>query len=213
MSDFERGNYGSTSAVLRTELFSDAVFAIALTLLAVDLTVTGDVPGKLGQGLADRWAQYLAFLGSFLFIAVMWLNHHAAFQRLKAAPTTFLWANFGVLLGAVLLPFPTRLLAGAFEHGNLGDEQVAIVLYAGIAAATGLAWAMLWFVISRHPDMWSSPNDGPLWSEALRRSVQGALAYVVAGLIGLVTAPEVALAAFAVLPLWRRKTGRLLASS
>ena len=104
---------------------SDLAYHVTSHLSDQRVTVTGDVPGHLGQGLVDRWAQYLAFLGSFLFIAVMWLNHHAAFQRLKSAPTTFLWANFGVLLGAVLLPFPTRLLAGAFEHGNPGDEQVA----------------------------------------------------------------------------------------
>ncbi|MEI7560354.1 MAG: TMEM175 family protein [Actinomycetes bacterium] len=213
MSGFEHGNDGAASGVLRTELFSDAVFAIALTLLALDLTVTGYTPGKLGQGLEDRWAEYLAFLGSFLFIAVMWLNHHAAFQRLKSTPTTFLWANFGVLLGAVVLPFPTRVLAGAFEHGNRGDEQVALLLYAVIGTAIGLAWTFLWFVISRHPDIWSSPDDGPLWSEALRRSVPGALAYLLAGLLGLFTEPEVALAAFILLPLWRRRTGRRLAGS
>ena len=160
---------------LRTELFSDAVFAIALTLLALDLTVSGYDPGKLGDSLVARWPAYIAFLGSFLFIAVMWLNHHAAFQRVKATPQVFLWANFGVLLGAVVLPFPTRVLAEALQNPRGDDVAIAVLVYAGIATVIGFLRTIFWLVILRDPRVWSSPDDGPLWSAALRRSIPGAL--------------------------------------
>ena len=199
--------------LLRTELFSDAVLAIALTLLALDLSVSGYETGHLADSLGESWPSYVAFLGSFVFIAVMWLNHHAAFMQLRTTTAPFLWANFGVLLGAVVLPFPTRVLAEALQSSNRADERAAVALYAGIAALMGLSWTAFWFVIARNPKMWSNPDSAEVWQKALRRSVPGALGYVVAGLLGVLVAPEIALVFFIALPLWRRRTGALLARS
>lgn len=141
----------------------------------------------------------------------MWLNHHAAFMRLRTTTAPFLWANFGVLLGAVVLPFPTRVLAEALQSSNRADERAAVALYAGIATLMGLSWTAFWFVIARNPKMWSNPDSAGVWHKALRRSVPGAFGYVVAGLLGVFVAPEIALVFFIALPLWRRRTGTLLA--
>jgi uncharacterized membrane protein len=198
--------------LLRVEIFSDAVFAIALTLLALDLAVSDYRPGALGDRLLEQWPTYLAFLGSFLFIAVMWLNHHASFQRLKAAPGRFLWANFGVLLGASVLPFPTGVLAEALQASNPDDERTAIIFYAGTATLIGLTWVVYWLVIFLHPTIWASPDDGDLWRKTVRRSIPGTLGYLVAGLVGVLITPELALAGFVLLPLWRRRTGKVLST-
>ena len=88
-----------------------------------------------------------------------------------------------------------------------------MALYAGIAALMGLSWTAFWFVIARNPKMWSNPDSAEVWQKALRRSVPGALGYVVAGLLGVLVAPEIALVFFIALPLWRRRTGALLARS
>jgi hypothetical protein len=99
----------------RTEAFSDGVFAITITLLVLNLEVPEHPLGELLHALLSQWPSYVAFSVSFLYVGIVWLNHHALFRLVRHSSLGLNWANLGVLFGTVLLPFPTAVLAGAFS--------------------------------------------------------------------------------------------------
>ena len=99
----------------RLEGFSDAVFAIAITLLVLDLKVPplGE-PGRLGKLLLDDWREYLAFLTSFGTIGLAWLYHHEFFTLINRVDRALLALNILLLLGVVIVPFPTAVAVADF---------------------------------------------------------------------------------------------------
>jgi uncharacterized membrane protein len=90
----------------RVEAFSDGVLAIAITLLVLDLRTAGH-PGHVGGDLLAQWPTYLAYVASFIYIGVVWVNHHALFNRIASVDTGLLWCNLALLLAASVLPFPS----------------------------------------------------------------------------------------------------------
>jgi len=100
----------------RVEAFSDGVLAIAITLLVLDLHTAGH-PGHVGGDLLAQWPTYLAYVASFIYIGVVWVNHHALFNRIASVDTGLLWCNLALLLAASVLPFPTAELAFAMGQG------------------------------------------------------------------------------------------------
>ena len=96
----------------RLEAFSDGVFAIAITLLVLEIVVPHiEEHGDLGQALLDLWPSYLAYATSFLTIGIMWINHHTVFRQLGEVDHRFLFINLGLLMCISFVPFPTTLLA------------------------------------------------------------------------------------------------------
>ena len=96
------------------ETFSDGVFAIAITLLILDVAVppSGSTPsGELGTALAHEWPAYFAYLVSFLVIGIIWINHHTVFAKVRQVDRVVLFANLGLLLIVSAIPFPTHLMA------------------------------------------------------------------------------------------------------
>lgn len=115
------------SETARIEAFSDCVFSIAGTLLVLNLKPpAANVP--FWQGLATEWPGFAAFLLSFFFIGIMWINHHRLFQHIHRPDDVLLFTNLLVLLGVVWIPYPTSLIAQAVTGGNLRD---AAILYNG----------------------------------------------------------------------------------
>ncbi|HEX8115322.1 MAG TPA: TMEM175 family protein, partial [Kofleriaceae bacterium] len=96
----------------RTQAFSDAVFAIAITLLVLDLKPPHLAPGQsLGRALLAMWPYYVALLTSFGVIGLMWIHHHRVFRYLDHANHILLKINLLLMLGVSIVPFPTALLA------------------------------------------------------------------------------------------------------
>lgn len=92
-------------------------------------------PGGLLRALLKAWPSYLAFVVSFVYIGVIWLNHHALLRLIRNMTLGLNWINLGILFGAVIIPFPTAVLASALAHGsNDYDRRVAVTLYALLAA-------------------------------------------------------------------------------
>jgi len=107
-------DFGETErgAAERLAFFSDAVVAIAITLLAIELEVpTGDTVAELAQGFAENWGEYLAFLISFAVIARHWISHHRVFRYVGRATGGLIWLNMLWLLMIVVTPFLTRLIS------------------------------------------------------------------------------------------------------
>jgi len=121
----------------RLEAFSDGVFAIAMTLLVLELGVSANAGGHLLRSILHQWPSYLAYLTSFLTIGVIWLGHSAITGALRAADGTLYRLNLLVLLLVSFLPFPTRLLAEFI--GDDDPERVAAVFYGLTLLALALA--------------------------------------------------------------------------
>src|SRR5919197_2493902 len=100
----------SRSDVERIAFFSDAVFAIAMTLLVVQLSVPTGPAGELGHTLRARGSKFFAFGLSFLVIGQYWLAHHRVFRHIRRYDLGLLWLNLLWLLAIAFLPFPTAVL-------------------------------------------------------------------------------------------------------
>lgn len=135
-------NGGNETA--RIEAFSDGVFAIAITLLILEIQVPPKTPhGNLRAALVALWPSYLAFLASFMTIGIMWLNHHRLFTLINKKDDGLIAFNLLLLLGVTWLPFPTALLA---EHllAAPADQQIAAVVYAGSFLLLAIVFNVMW---------------------------------------------------------------------
>lgn len=109
----------------RLEAFSDGVFAIAITLLVLDLSIPGSGPAL--DRVLQAWPFYLAYVVSFLTIGAAWLGHTGITDRLDKADFTLLRLNLVLLLAVAVLPFPTRLVAEGLD--DVSDERVFVAMY------------------------------------------------------------------------------------
>src|SRR5215831_10516579 len=111
-------NESTAKETSRIELFSDAVFAIAITLLVLDLIQIlhsqSDDDGLLKTCL-HHWQSFLAFIIGFITILVCWINHHVAFEYIKKVDVKLMWINGFLLFVVTLTPFPTAVLAEYLE--------------------------------------------------------------------------------------------------
>jgi uncharacterized membrane protein len=195
----------------RVEAFSDGVLAIAITLLVLDLH-TADRRGQVGHGILAQWPTYLAYVASFLYIGVVWVNHHSLFTRIAAVDAGLLWCNLALLLAASVLPFPTAQLSSAMGHGTHGDQVSALVLYAVISAAMAVTWLIMFTYLHRHPHLLRDGVPAGFFRAERLRAVAGIIAPFVPPLIGLAS-PVVALAAMVVMPVFYAATAEGLKGS
>jgi uncharacterized membrane protein len=131
----------------RLIFFSDAVFAIAITLLALDirLPASGEAPSnaQLLAQLLGLWPKYLAYLVSFLAIGTFWLGHHRRFRFIRRHDRGLLMLNLLFLMVIAFIPFPTSVIS---ESGN----RTATIFYALTITLGGLMLAALWWHASWH---------------------------------------------------------------
>ena len=126
----------------RLEAFSDGVFAIATTLLILDVTVPPGSGAHLAHALVEEWPAYLAYLTSFLTIAVIWVNHHAMFSKVTVADRRLVFTNSVFLATVAFIPFPTRLLA-EYIRGPDGAQTAAVfygLTFVVLAVVFNLTW-------------------------------------------------------------------------
>jgi uncharacterized membrane protein len=127
--------------------FSDAVFAIAMTVLVLAVTVP-DVPaGHLGAALGDRLSAIWSYFLSFAVIAMYWLAHHRLFHYVRRVDVRTVVLNLVLLALIAIFPFPTDLL------GRYGGTRIGTMSYAGAATAVGIASVLLWGHVSRTPGL------------------------------------------------------------
>jgi uncharacterized membrane protein len=168
----------------RLEAFSDGVFAIAITLLVLDLGVPARnqvTKGGLGAALAHQWPSYFAYLVSFLVIGIIWVNHHTMFSKVDLVDRPVLFANLALLLVVSALPFPTRLLAEYLTAGS--DAHIAAAIYSTTMLAMGCAYSLLWIVVTRDARLLHEDIDRAATRATLRRFAFGNIVYL--GTIGL----------------------------
>lgn len=126
----------------RLEAFSDGVFAVAITLLALNLVVAGPGHGPLLRQLGEHWPSFVAYLISFFTIGIIWVNHHALVRNIAVVDRTLLFLNLLLLLFVVLIPFATGTMADYLTSDGQ-DAKVAMALYGGVFEAMGLSFAAI----------------------------------------------------------------------
>ena len=139
---------------VRIEGFSDAVFAIAITLLVLDLhTPNSEIVKNGAQLLAylkGEWTTYLAFTLSFFSIFIMWVNHHKIFKQIYSRNTAIMFANGLILFLVSAVSFPTALLARFF---NGEASNIAVAVYTGIFVFINISYNLLWFIASKNRNL------------------------------------------------------------
>jgi TMEM175 potassium channel family protein len=128
----------------RLEAFSDGVFAVAITLLALNLAVAGPGPGHkpLLAQLASHWPSFVAYLISFFTIGIIWVNHHALVANIAAVDRPVLFLNLLLLAFVVALPFGTATMADYLTAGGQ-DSHVAMALYAAIFEGMSIGFTVM----------------------------------------------------------------------
>jgi len=172
----------------RLEAFSDGVFAIAITLLVLEIAipVENGEGTHLLSGLLDEWPVYLAYFVSFMTIGAVWMEHSALVDALDHIDGVFMRLNLVLLLFCAFLPFPTRLMSEF--AGDVPGERVAVVFY-GIVL---LMMTLMLLVMGRHAE-----NEGLFGDdfederkEEARVKYQllpGLIAYMAGGALGLLS--------------------------
>jgi uncharacterized membrane protein len=171
----------------RMEAFSDGVFAVAITLLALDLK-----PGEgstLGEQLVARTAvaHYAAYVVSFLIIGIIWVNHHSVFRLVARVDRTLLFLNLALLLFVAAIPFPTALLAEHLTEGS--DSHPAAFAYSAVMFLMGISFGVLWWWVVHGGNLLEHPLPRADERAAVRRFAVGNLAYLALMGIAFVSAP------------------------
>jgi uncharacterized membrane protein len=181
----------------RLETFADGVFAIAATLLIID--VTADAPGgALGHAVLQAWPEYAAYAVSFLTIGIMWINHHTCMRQIGTIDRTFMAINLLLLMCIAFVPFPTRLIAEHFHDNGL---RAAALTYGITLVATSICFASFWFYAARGDRLIAEDADPRVISGISRSYLPGVPIYGAATLVSI-WAPKVGVALFAAIALF-----------
>ncbi len=171
----------------RLEAFSDGVFAVAITLLALNLAVAGPGHGTLAHQLGEKWAGYLAYLISFLTIGIIWVNHHALVSNVLRVTRPLLFLNLLLLLFVVLVPVSTGTVADYLAHGGF-DAQLAVAVYGAVLTGMSVSFAsMLEWSLGEGRTRTSVPPE-KRWAARIR-FMSGGLVYLLITGFAFVSAP------------------------
>ncbi|MDP9221658.1 MAG: TMEM175 family protein, partial [Actinomycetota bacterium] len=169
--------------------FSDGVFAIAITLLVLELKVPDrGGGGALWRSLVEEWPSFAAYLTSFFVIGIMWVNHHAMFRQFVRADRVLLFLNLLLLLWTALLPFPTSLLARYLDAGG-SDSHVAAALYSANLLLAAIAFSAIWGYAVRGGRLLAAPLEAWVERRALVRFGAGTLVYAATVGLAFLSAP------------------------
>jgi uncharacterized membrane protein len=182
----------------RLEALSDGVIAIAATLLVLEIgRVELHGNDDLFDAIVHLWPSYLAYFVSFTVIGLIWVAHHAMFERISSVDRPLLFLNLALLLGIGFIPWPTSILADFIRDGGT-NASVATALYSLVMTLIGVVFVGMWAHLVNHPEH----TIESVTEAQLRRSLR--LAYVspivYGATIGLAfVSPYICLAAYLML--------------
>ena len=143
---------GPSLTTQRLEALSDGVIAIAATLLVLEL---GRLEAHGGESVfgavGDKWPSFVAYFVSFTVIGLIWVAHHAMFERISSVDRPLLFLNLGMLLVIGFIPWPTSVLADFIDEGGRNASQ-ATALYSATMTVIGLLFMAMWWHLARHPE-------------------------------------------------------------
>jgi uncharacterized membrane protein len=171
----------------RLEAFSDGVFAIAVTLLILEVRLPELDGAPLFERLLRAWPGYVGFVISFITIGIMWANHHSIFGLIHRTSHGLVVANLMLLLCVSFLPFPTKVLGEQLRTAG-PDQQTAVVFYSGSFFVSAVFYNLLWQTAARRNRL-IVPGCEAEAAEVTRRFRPGAPIYLMATLAALWSVP------------------------
>lgn len=166
----------------RLEAFSDGIFAIAATLLTLNLGVTAGHP--LGQELVTIWPQYAAYAISFVTIGIIWINHHTLMHQIGHVDRTFLTLSVLFLMVIAVIPFPTRLLA---DNIRSNGAEAAALAYGITLTLTAILFNAIWRYAAWGRRLLRHDADPGVVEGISRSYALGPPVYLIATLVALVS--------------------------
>jgi uncharacterized membrane protein len=183
MNDRSEGsNQGATISTSRLESFSDGVFAIAATLLILNVHAG---TRSLGPSLLHSWPSFAAYAVSFVTIAIIWINHHTVFAQIGQVDRLFLFINILFLMFVAFIPFPTGLIA---SHLRGSDLEPAALTYGATLTITAVFFNALWFYAAAGHRLLRPDADPRIVSGISRSYLPGPFIYLAATLIAFANA-------------------------
>jgi uncharacterized membrane protein len=170
------------NSTARLETFSDGVFAIAATLLILEIRLPDDV--SVTHGLVHAWPSYVAYATSFLTIGIIWVNHHTVLQQIGRVDRTFLFINVVFLMIVAFSPFPTRVVA---EHLREGSKSAAFA-YGVDFTLMAISYGAMWFYAAIGRRLIAEDADQRVVSGISRSFAPGSFIYGAATLSSLISA-------------------------
>ncbi|MFD9792239.1 TMEM175 family protein [Streptomyces sp. NPDC059070] len=183
----------------RVEAFSDGVFAIAITLLILEIKVPAHAGDHLWSELAHQWPSYAAYVVSFLVIGIMWVNHHTLFSYVVRVDRTLMFLNLLLLMTVAAIPWPAGLMAEYLREDKA--SHVAAAVYSGLMVVMALNYQSLWWHLTRTGHLFADRVDVRAARATRTRFALGSLAYPATVALAFVSAPAT-LAAHGVLALY-----------
>jgi uncharacterized membrane protein len=168
----------------RLETFADGVFAIAATLLILNVDTQVGSSGEIGSHLLHIWPSYAGYVVSFLTIGIIWANHHTVMNQIARVDRAFLMLSVVFLMSVAFIPFPTRLVA---EHIRDDGARAATVAY-GITL-TFVAINAIWFYAAKNGRLLREDADEATVRGISRTYRLGPVLYVAITLVALVSPP------------------------
>ncbi len=179
----------------RSEAFSDGVFAIAATLLVLNVHVPSGAP-HLAHALVELWPSIVAYLISFLLIGLIWANHHSMFVHFARVDRPLQFLNVLLLADVAFVPFPTDVLAQAIHSGN--DLSAAAFFYGLTLTIGGVFFNALWLYGTKHRELLHPKTSRQFLQTTGRRFLAGPLSYAVMTCVAL-AAPAIAIVGYVAL--------------
>src|SRR5437773_10644836 len=174
----------------RIEAFSDGVFAVAITLLVLNIKIPPDNlldDNNLWKQLLLQWPMLLAFVTSFATIGIMWINHHRLFNYIKHTDTGLLLLNLLLLLVIVFIPYPTAVVAQQYVLNP--EMHDAALLYSGMNVILAICFNLLWHYASYHNRLLGKNVDKRAVMAISWQYVGGPLLYLIAFGLAFVYVP------------------------
>jgi uncharacterized membrane protein len=188
----------------RLETFADGVFAIAITLLVLEIRIP-DAGEDLGTALLAQWPSFAAYVTSFLTIGVMWVSHHQMFTIIRRTTTTFLFLNVLFLLPVAFVPYPTALVAGHILEP--GARTTAVLVYGAVSVVIAVMFNVLWAYAFRN-GLVVTGRGADRARQVSRGFLIGPLIYLGATLLAFIN-PFISMAVFAGLAVYWMLPGNI----
>ncbi|NEA57264.1 DUF1211 domain-containing protein [Streptomyces sp. SID13666] len=172
----------------RVEAFSDGVFAIAITLLVLEIKVPPHAGDHLWSALGEMWPSYAAYAVTFLVIGIMWVNHHTVFGFIARVDRVLLFLNLLMLMCVAALPWPAALMAEYLRGGDAASHAAAVV-YSGFMVAYALTFQAMWWYLTKRGHLFDERVDVAAARATRMRFAVGSVVYPIAVGLAFVSAP------------------------
>jgi uncharacterized membrane protein len=180
----------TSSETYRLEAFADAVFAIAITLLVIEIRLPPHDEvlrvGGVGPALLQLWPSYVGYAISFIVIGIMWANHHNLMKLVDRVDHGFISLTLLLLLCVAFLPFPTAVMAEHLADPDTHERAVAVAFYCGCFTVTAIFYFLMWWHAARKRRLIASHVSDEAVRAITRAYVPGWLLYMAATLLAFV---------------------------